>query len=127
MNNLGILLVDDDLDFLHGIERYFKARGCMNVRTVSSGEGALEMVKQEVPGVVLLDLYLPQMNGLKALREMLKIDKNISVFMLTCDNDEVYRDLAAKLGALDFLTKPISLETLYSYLDLRLKGRPKAA
>ena len=123
MKNMGILLVDDDLAFRNGIERYLKAHGCMNVRTASSGETALELVKEEMPGIVILDLYLPIMNGLKALREILKINPNIAVFMLTCEEDEVCRSLATKLGAYDYLTKPIELATLYSYLDLRLKSR----
>ena len=119
MSDFSILLVDDDTAFRNGIEKYLKARGCKNVRTASTGETALELVRQEIPRVVFLDLYLPMMNGLKTLREMLKIDNTIHVFMLTCEDDEQYRSIAARLGALDYLTKPVTLEALNSCLDAR--------
>ena len=49
----------------------------------------------------------------EALREILKINNNIAVFMLTCEEDEEYRVLANKLGAFDYLTKPITLDVTY--------------
>lgn len=122
MRNLDILLVDDDTAFRNGVERYLKLQGCTKVRAAYSGEAALEMVKKEPPGVILMDLYLPQMNGLMALREIQKIDKNIPVFILTCEGDEEYRNLAAKFGAFDYLIKPISLEDLFLHLEKRLDG-----
>src|SRR5437899_1027567 len=105
MKDLGILVVDDDTAFRTGVEKYLLSQGCTNVRSAASGEVALEMVKKETPGVVFLDLYLPEMNGLQAIREIHKIDKNIPIFILTCEADEEYRDLAVKLGAFDYLTK----------------------
>jgi DNA-binding response OmpR family regulator len=123
MKDLGILVVDDDTAFRNGMEVFLKSQGCTHVRAASCGEVALEMVKKEIPDVVLLDLYLPEMNGLKAIKEIHQIDKNIPIFVLTCEEDEEYRRLAVKLGAYDYLTKPIPLTTLFSYLELRLKGR----
>ncbi len=122
MRDLGILVVDDDTAFRTGMEKYLLSQGCANVRSAASGEVALEMVKKESPGVILLDLYLPEMNGLQAIREIHKIDHNVPIFVLTCEADEEYRDLAVKLGALDYLTKPITLANLFSYVELRLKG-----
>jgi DNA-binding NtrC family response regulator len=122
MKDLGILIVDDDTAFSSGMEKYLKAQGCLRIRTAYSGEGAIEMVHQETPGVVLLDLYLPGMNGLKVLREMLRVDHRINVVLLTCEEDEEYRKLAAKLGAFDYLTKPITMERLFSYLETRLNA-----
>src|SRR5579864_785862 len=99
MNDWNILVVDDDIPFRNGIEKYLRSRGCTRVRSASTGETALELVKESSPQVILLDLYLPLMNGLKALREIQKIDKNIAVFILTCEEDEEYRNIAAKFGA----------------------------
>ena len=121
MNKARILLVDDDTAFRNGIERFLRAQGC-EIRVAATGEAALEMVRQEVPNLVLLDLYLPFMNGLKALREIHKIDERIPVLMLTCEDDEEYRRLAAKFGALEYLTKPITLINLMAYLETRLKS-----
>ena len=127
MNTLRILVVDDDTAFRNGVERYLKLRGYENVRVAYSGEAALEMIRNESPEVVLMDLYLPRMNGLTALREIRKINERIHVCMLTCEADQEYRDLAAKFGALDYLIKPIPLEELVTHIENRLKGEPPAS
>ncbi|OGR91881.1 MAG: hypothetical protein A2992_08185 [Elusimicrobia bacterium RIFCSPLOWO2_01_FULL_59_12] len=127
MKDIGILVVDDDTAFRLGVEKYLHSQGCTKVRAASTGELALEMVKKEIPDVVLLDLYLPEMSGLKAIREIHKIDKSIPIFILTAEMDEVHRDIAEKLGAMDYLTKPITMMNLFSYVELRLRGIPPAA
>src|SRR4051812_42041225 len=116
MDDLNILLVDDDSAFRNGLERYLRLQGCTHVRAAYSGEEAVEMVKKDPPAIVLLDLYLPRMNGLVALGEIRKIDKNILVFMLTSEADEEYRALAAKFGAIDYVTKPIMLDVLFKHV-----------
>jgi DNA-binding response OmpR family regulator len=124
MSQLRILVVDDDTAFRNGVERYLKLKGYEHVRVAYSGEAALEMVKDEHPQIVLMDLYLPRMNGLTALREIRKINDRIQVCMLTSEADQEYRDLAAKFGALDYLVKPISLEELVTHIEKKLQDEP---
>ncbi len=121
MNNHGILVVDDDSAFRSGVERFLRQRGCANVRSACDGPGALDMVKEETPDVVLLDLCMPQMSGIKTLHEILKISDQIAVFILTCEEDEEFRNLAAKQGAAGYLTKPIAMEQLYATINPCLK------
>jgi DNA-binding response OmpR family regulator len=127
MNDLNILVVDDDSEFRNGVERYLRLQGCTNVRAAYSGEEAVEMVKKDPPTIVLLDVYLPRMNGLVTLGEIRKINKDIVVFMLTGEADEEYRQLAAKFGALDYLLKPIPMDVLYAHILKRSQGHSSNA
>ena len=127
MKNLRILLVDDEKSFREGMEVFLIAQGYTNVRTASNGQQALEMVQKELPEVVLLDLFLPGMNGLQVMKAIHEIDKNIPVLVLTCEADEEYRDITLTLGAYDYLTKPLALSYLFSYLEIRLKERFRQA
>jgi DNA-binding response OmpR family regulator len=123
MKNVGILLVDDDTAFRSGVEKFLFSQGYTNVRGAGTGEAALEMIKKETPDVVLLDLYLPVMNGLDTLREIHKIDETIAVFLLSCEDDDRHRHIASKLGAYDYLIKPIALSQLFDYVEQRLTGQ----
>ena len=120
MKNLKILLVDDNTSFCASVERALHAEGYMHVRTASDGLQALELVQKERPGLVLLDLYLPGMDGLHLLTAIHKIDKNIPVMMLTCEADEECVSAAASLGAADYLVKPLKMSSLFSSLESRL-------
>jgi DNA-binding response OmpR family regulator len=129
MTNYKILLVDDDTAFRKRMEEFFCSQGYKNVRSACCGEIAIEMVKKELPDVVLLDMYLPEMSGLKAIREIHKVNEKIPVFVLSCETDDEHRHLAMKLGAADYLTKPITMMNLLAYLETRLNtpGLPPAA
>jgi DNA-binding response OmpR family regulator len=116
MKSVRILVVDDDTAFRATLERILGMNGLLVIQTASSGELALEMVKKQAPDLVLLDLYLPEMNGLKAIREIHKIDHKIPILMLTSEADEDHRDLALKLGARAYLTKPVTLRTLVGHI-----------
>jgi DNA-binding response OmpR family regulator len=119
-----ILVVDDNALFRTGVERALHSQGYTHVRTASDGWQALESVQKEPPDVVLLDLYLPGMDGLHVLTEIHKIDKNIPILMLTCESDGECIHAAESLGALDYLVKPLEMSILFSSLETRLKDRP---
>ena len=105
-----ILAVDDDEMSLLSIETMFGIR--YNVRSVSSGAEALTELKREKPNLVLLDLYMPNMNGLEVLAQLRDIEgcEDLPVVFLTADTDV---DTEAKLfsaGAADYIAKPIVLQ-----------------
>jgi len=119
VKDLNILVVDDNSSFCVWMERALRARGYTQVRTVSDAWQALEAVQKERPGLVLLDIYLPGMDGLHLLAKIHKIDKTIPVLMLTCEADEECIQAAESLGAADYLTKPLKLSSLFSSLEAR--------
>lgn len=105
-----ILAVDDDEMSLLAIETLFGIR--YDVRCVSSGPKALAELEKEKPSLVLLDLRMPDMDGLEVLERIRDIEgcENLPVVFLTADNDA---DTEAKLiaaGAMDFLSKPMVMQ-----------------
>lgn len=106
-----ILAVDDDLTHLKllGVKL-----GAENYRlvTVQSGEQALKTIAMEKPGLVLLDIMMPGMDGFEVLKRIKAIDPEIPVAMVTAvwDDEEGRRCLEA--GAYEYITKPIDFERL---------------
>ena len=121
MDNRSILVVDDNAIFSASVERALNSRGYTHVRTVSDPWQALELVQKERPDLVLLDLYLPGMDGLHLLTAIHKIDKKIPVLMLTCEADAECVHAATSLGAADYLVKPLNVSSLLSSLETCLK------
>jgi len=127
VNDLRILVVDDNIAFCASVERALNSQGYSNVKTAADPWRALELVKEERPGLVLLDLYLPGMDGLHLMTAIHRIDKSIPVLMLTCETDEECINAAASLGAADYLTKPLQLSTLFSSLKTCLQNPPRSS
>jgi two-component system response regulator MtrA len=117
MKDLRILIVDDDVKYRSWVEQALRSKGYARVRTVSNAVEALEAIRTERPNLVLLDLYLPGMDGLHLLREIHTLDKNIPVFMLTCESDEECINAAVGLGAANYLIKPLTMSSLITSLE----------
>jgi DNA-binding NtrC family response regulator len=106
-----VLLVDDEKDFLDIMAERMAARG-MDVSTTGSAEDALEMVMAESYDAVIMDLMMPQMDGLKALKLFKQSRPDLSIILLTGNvPQEKFRE-AIQLGALDVIEKPADLNLL---------------
>lgn len=108
-----ILVIDDEEDILE-LVRYNLAREGYNVRLASSGEQALRMIRQELPDLVLLDLMLPNIDGLEVCKR-LKGDPDtaaLPVVMLSAKGAEADVVAGLELGASDYITKPFSPRVL---------------
>jgi two-component system phosphate regulon response regulator PhoB len=104
-----ILVVDDEADAVELIEFNLKAAG-YEVLTAADGAQALSKAKQSLPALVLLDLMLPEVDGLDVCRQ-LRADpatQSIPIIMLTAKSEEIDRVLGLELGADDYVTKPFS-------------------
>lgn len=119
-----ILVVDDNEQFCVGLEQALHAQGYRHVQTASDGWKALEWVEKERPDLVLLDIYLPGMDGLHLLTAIHKIDPSVPIVMLTSEADEECIRAAASLGSADYLVKPLKLSTLFSRMETCLNGSP---
>lgn len=106
-----ILIVDDNKDLQFTLSNIVESEG-YNVLTAGEGAKALKLVKANTPDLVLLDMRLPGMDGMKVLEEIKKFDKNIIVVMLTAFGDVKGAVNAMRLGAFDYLTKPFDNEEL---------------
>lgn len=106
-----ILLVDDEADFLEVLSERMRARG-MDVTTSASAQQALEAVDEGAFDAVVLDLMMPGMDGLEALRILKEKDPKLQVILLTGHATVKQSVEAMKRGALDLLEKPTDIETL---------------
>jgi two-component system phosphate regulon response regulator PhoB len=115
----SILVVDDEQDVLDLLVYNLQKAGFKTV-TARDGAAALQKARDEVPSLIVLDLMLPQMDGIEVCRH-LKVEPrtaHIPIIMLTAKAEEVDRIVGLELGADDYVTKPFSPREL----ALRVKG-----
>ncbi|MCX6641019.1 MAG: response regulator [bacterium] len=116
-----ILIVDDEEDICDLIAEYLEGRGYETFHA-TSGEDAIRLVKETRPHLMLLDIRMPVMDGLEILRRVRALDQGIGIIMITAFHDISIAQEALKLGASDFVTKPIDM----SYLDTSVRFKIKA-
>ena len=104
-----VLIVDDDKDLQFNISGLLRDEGYEAI-AVGDGRNAIKEVKTKFPNLVLLDIRLPGMDGMKILEEIKSIDKDLIVIMLTAYADVKQAVKAMKLGAFDYITKPFDNE-----------------
>jgi two-component system alkaline phosphatase synthesis response regulator PhoP len=114
-----ILLVDDEPKIVQLARDYLEHAG-FGVVTARDGREALQAVRQHRPDLVVLDLGLPEMDGLDVTRT-LRRDSNLPIVMLTARDDEVDKLLGLELGADDYLTKPFSPRELVARVKAVLR------
>jgi two-component system nitrogen regulation response regulator NtrX len=109
MARATIFIVDDEEGIRESLTGIFEDEG-YEVLTAKSGEDALELMKEQGPGIVLLDVWLPGMDGLETLSGIKKIHPDVPVIMISGHGNIEMAISATRLGAYDFLEKPLSLE-----------------
>ena len=110
-----ILIVDDDTELCELLQEYFAAEE-LTTECVHDGLSAIDKVKEASADLVILDIMLPKMNGIDALKEIRKISK-VPVIMLTAKGDEIDRILGLELGADDYIPKPFSPREYELFLE----------
>ncbi len=109
-NTIKVLLVDDEKRFRASTEKILVRRG-FEVVTAGTGEEALERLVEH-PDVVILDIRMPGMDGLTALREVKRRAPDVPVIMLSGHANEDAARIALEQGAFDFLAKPCDIDIL---------------
>lgn len=106
-----LLIVDDDQEICTYLKDFFTKRGC-SVIISFDGEDGLASFKKHKPGIVLLDVKMPKLNGLEVLKAIKDIDKQALVVMFTVVGDDLTQKQAQELGADGFIKKPFNMEEL---------------
>lgn len=120
-----ILIVDDEPSFCELLKTLLKSHG-HDVLTAYNGRDALDSFMQCRPHFTLLDLRMPEMDGLEVLKKIRAIDPKAAVMILTAWGTDEMEQRARQLGATDFLSKTISLETILASLESGIKPAGKA-
>ena len=125
MKKFKILLVDDEEDFVKTLaERLsLKQVGRQLPGVALSGEAALQSLENEVPDVMVLDLRMPGIDGLEVLKNVKQHYPEVEVVILTGHGSDKDREEAERLGAFDYLEKPINIETLVTTIRKALSQK----
>ena len=118
----SILVVDDEPSIRKYLQTLLEVDGYI-VGAVSSGKEALERIGTgERPDYIVLDVLMPEMDGLETLRQLMQVDRSLNVIMLSCSNEVTTVVEAIRIGALDYLTKPFEKPELdAAFLKCRQK------
>jgi DNA-binding response OmpR family regulator len=111
MKDMKVLLVDDEEEFVKALAERLQMRD-LRSDTVLDGEEALSYVEDQEPDVMVLDLKMPGIDGMEVLRQVRKVYPNIQVIILTGHGSEKHEEEAKRLGAFDYLEKPVNLDVL---------------
>lgn len=115
-----VLIVDDEQSVTTHVSRAFKAKG-LETFLAFNGDDAVRVYGREKPDFVLLDLFMPKMDGFQTLGEIRKIDRQARVFMLTAESGEDYLKKAQSLGACGYVLKPLDAERIFDLAARFLK------
>ena len=121
--NEKILIVDDEKDICDLIELNLLSNGFKEIKTAYDGKSAVKIVREWLPDLILLDLMLPEIDGIQICR-LLKNDdslKNIPIIMLTAKSSEYDIVSGLECGADDYITKPFSNKILLERIKAQLR------
>ena len=114
-----ILVVDDEIVVCDVLKEFLTLKG-HEVHTALNGRAAIAKVKMERPHIVLLDILMPGMRGLKVLKEIKRLDPRLGVIMITGVFNKDVAKKAISLGAYDYITKPVDFEYLETVLMAKI-------
>ena len=117
-----VLLIDDETEFVSALAERLRLRN-YSARAVYPAEDALEIVRSDMPDVVLLDFRMPGMDGVEVLKRIKEIDSTIEVIMLTGHGDIQSIEEAVNGGAYEYIMKPINIKDLIVKIDSAKKKR----
>ena len=118
----SILLVDDEPSILRALSGLLSDEG-FEVKTASNGYEALKFIDAESPDLVLLDIWMPGIDGIETLKEIKKDNPFIQVVIITGHGTIETAIKATKLGAFDFIEKPLSIEKVIVAINNALNFR----
>jgi two-component system alkaline phosphatase synthesis response regulator PhoP len=116
-----ILVVDDDREVIAVLKNRLEAN---NFNVISAGDGfeAIKMVKEHKPDLIVMDIMMPKMNGIKACA-LIKSDnrfQKIPIIMLTSSASESDKTVSKEVGANEFCSKPLNIIELKAKIELLL-------
>ena len=114
-NNLMILskvlLVDDEREFVQTLSERLQLRD-MGSAIAYDGKSALEIIKEDDPEVIIIDLKMPDVDGIEVLKKVKKQRPEIEVIVLTGHGSDSDKKKCMELGAFDYLQKPVDIDHL---------------
>ncbi|HAJ57000.1 MAG TPA: response regulator [Candidatus Omnitrophica bacterium] len=122
---ISVLLVDDESDFMEPIAFWLKSRGYA-VSTCRNGKEAVEYIKTNAPDIVFMDINMPVMDGLEALKTIRGFNKDLPIVMVTAaygHDEKITR--AKELGISGFFAKNYTFDQLIQMIQVTLRTHKK--
>ncbi len=123
MNNHKILIIEDDEDIQAVIQYNLRKAGFSTIISAENGREGLRLAKENLPAIILLDLMLPEVDGITLCRELKKNESTapIPVIMITAKSTESDIIAGLEAGADDYVTKPFSIQILIARIKSALR------
>jgi len=119
------ILVVDDEPSVTDLIAYNLRKALYDVQVAADGRAALRLAREYQPDLILLDLMIPEVDGLDVCRELRK-SSEVPVIMITARGEELDRVLGLEIGADDYVTKPFSVRELMARIKAVLRRAPRA-
>lgn len=126
MEEFKVLLVDDEQDFVESLAERVKLRD-VESDVALDGKEALARVEKDVPDVMVLDLKMPGIDGMEVLRRVRKAYPDVQVIMLTAHGTDKDEEEARRLGAYEYLRKPVPIDRLVKIMKAAYKKKLEAS
>lgn len=117
-----VLIVDDEKEIVEFLERFLE-RLNIAVVTATSGNEALELYSKHMPECVLLDIQMPDIDGMTILKELRALNPDLKIIMITGKEEREFQEKAKKYGAVDYITKPLDLAGLSETIKKHVLGQ----
>ena len=114
-----ILVADDDPAILRLLGRFLESLGYA-VELAEDGEAAVELAKARKPDIALLDIFMPKKDGMEVLKELALEQPETGFVMITGNEDEEVARACLRMGAFDYISKPVNLVALENTIKARL-------
>ena len=116
---IKVLLIDDEEEFILALARRLEFRGYL-CKTAGDGESGIHLIENEPFDIALIDLMMPGLNGLDTLRQIKTMNKNLPVILLTGDKPIKNGMAGMRMGAFDYLIKPLDINVLIEKIQSAL-------
>jgi len=116
-----ILIIEDEQDLIKGLKLNLTGEG-FEVDWAANGVEGLRKAIDEAPDLIILDIMLPEMDGLEVCKKLRQKNVDIPVIMLTAKGGEIDKVVGLELGADDYMTKPFSIRELLARIKARLRN-----
>ena len=119
-----ILIIEDDPAIMIGMEQLFVDEN-YSVLTSNEGDAGLKLALQEIPDLIILDINLPNLNGIDICKTLRENNFNNAIIMVTARSEQIDKVIGLEIGADDYITKPFNKRELISRVRANLRRNEK--
>ena len=123
MSKLRVLLADDNKQVLEYVREFLTANGCEVIGTAADGQSAVDAAAQLLPDILILDIFMPVLNGIRAARRVLELNLPTKIVFLTAYSDPETCRAAMETGACCYVLKPRMASDLIPAIEFAKDGR----